>query len=67
MKRIGTIGRELGRRLSEKLHIAYYDQEIIEEIAKRTAMSEEKEGMAILAHPEAYWGWGPCPAYGKLE
>ena len=48
MKRIITIGREfgsggreLGRRLSEKLHIAYYDQEIIAEIAKRTAMSEE--------------------------
>ena len=48
MKRIITIGREfgsggreLGRRLSEALHIAYYDQEIITEIAKRTAMSEE--------------------------
>ena len=48
MKRIITIGREfgsggreLGRRLSEKLHIAYYDQEIIVEIAKRTSMSEE--------------------------
>ena len=48
MKRIITIGREfgsggreLGRRLSEKLHIAYYDQEIITEIAKRTKMSEE--------------------------
>lgn len=48
MKRIITIGREfgsggreLGRRLSDKLHIAYYDQEIIMEIAKRTSMSEE--------------------------
>ncbi len=48
MKRIITIGREfgsggreLGRRLSEQMHIAYYDQEIITEIAKRTAMSEE--------------------------
>ena len=47
MKRIITIGREfgsggreLGRRIAEKLEIAYYDQEIITEIAKRTAPSE---------------------------
>ena len=48
MKRIITIGREfgsggreLGRRIAEKLGVAYYDQEIIAEIAKRTALSEE--------------------------
>ena len=48
MKRIITIGREfgsggreLGRRIAEKLQVAYYDQEIITEIAKRTALSEE--------------------------
>ena len=48
MKRIITVsrefgsgGRELGRRLSELLHIAYYDKEIVTEIAKRTSMSEE--------------------------
>ena len=48
MKRIITIGREfgsggreLGRRIAEKLEIAYYDQEIIAEIAKRTALSED--------------------------
>ena len=47
MKRIITIGREfgsggreLGRRLSEHLGIAYYDHEIITEIAKRTDLSE---------------------------
>ncbi len=40
-REFGSGGRELGRRLSEKLHIAYYDQEIITEIAKRTATSEE--------------------------
>lgn len=38
MKRILTIGRELGRRLSEKLNLAYYDREIITEIAKRTSL-----------------------------
>ena len=36
----GRGGRELGRRLSEHLGIAYYDHEIIAEIAKRTALSE---------------------------
>ena len=48
MKRIITIGREfgsggreLGYRIAEKLQIAYYDQEIITEIAKRTALSED--------------------------
>lgn len=48
MNRIITIGREfgsgereLGRRLSEELGFAYYDQEIISEIAQRTEMSEQ--------------------------
>lgn len=40
-REFGSGGRELGRRLSEKLHIAYYDQEIIAEIAKRASLSEE--------------------------
>lgn len=40
-REFGSGGRELGRRLSEKLGFAYYDQEIISEISKRTALSEE--------------------------
>lgn len=40
-RQFGSGGREVGRRLSEKLGIAYYDQEIISEIAKRTKLSEE--------------------------
>lgn len=40
-REFGSGGRELGRRLSEELQIAYYDQEIVTEIAKRTALSEE--------------------------
>ena len=40
-REFGSGGREVGRRLSEKLHMAYYDQEIIKEIANRTALSEE--------------------------
>ena len=40
-REFGSGGRELGRRLSEELGIAYYDREIIQEIAKRTALSEQ--------------------------
>ena len=40
-RQFGSGGRELGRRLAEKLGFAYYDDEIIEEISKRTQLSEE--------------------------
>lgn len=40
-REFGSGGRELGRRLSEHLRIAYYDQEIISEIARRTELSEQ--------------------------
>ena len=38
-REFGSGGRELARRLAEKLGVAYYDQEIITEIAKRTDLS----------------------------
>ena len=37
----GSGGREIGRRLSEELQFAYYDREIITEVANRTQLSEE--------------------------
>ena len=40
-RQFGSGGRELGRRLAEKLGFAYYDDEIIAEISKRTSLSEE--------------------------
>ena len=39
-REFGSGGRELGRRISDELHCAYYDQEIITEIAKRTELAE---------------------------
>lgn len=39
-REFGSGGRELGRRLAEQLKIAYYDQEIVSEIARRTELSE---------------------------
>lgn len=39
-REFGSGGRELGRRLAESLSFAYYDHEIIAEIAKRTQLAE---------------------------
>ena len=40
-REFGSGGRQLGHKLAEELGIAYYDKEIITEIAKRTDLSEE--------------------------
>lgn len=40
-REFGSGGRELGKRLSDELDCAYYDQEIVRKIAKRTDFSED--------------------------
>ncbi len=40
-REFGSGGRELGKRLAEILGIAYYDNEIITEIARRSGLAEE--------------------------
>ena len=40
-REFGSGGRELGKRLSDLLGIAYYDKEIMEEISKRTQLAED--------------------------
>lgn len=40
-REFGSGGREIGKRLAEELGFAYYDKEIITEIAKQTGMTEE--------------------------
>lgn len=40
-REFGSGGRELGQRLSELLGYAYYDKEIVEEISKRTKLSQD--------------------------
>ncbi len=52
-REFGSGGRELGRRLSEELEIAYYDQEIISEIARKTALSEQYV-QAIVEHRPSF-------------
>lgn len=58
MRKIITIGREfgsggrlLGRTLAEYLGIAYYDKEIITEIANRTQLSEDYVKNVVESHP----------------
>ena len=55
-REFGSGGREIGRRIAEKLQIAYYDQEIVTEISKRTRLSEEyveriTEDRPYMAYP----------------
>ncbi len=40
-REFGSGGREIGRRLAEALTIAYYDQEIVTALMKRTPKAEE--------------------------
>lgn len=40
-REFGSGGRELGKRLAEILNIAYYDYEIITEIARKSGLAEE--------------------------
>ena len=46
-REFGSGGRELGKRLAEELGYAYYDSEIITEIAKETNLSEEYISSAV--------------------
>lgn len=50
-REFGSGGRELGRRLSEILGIAYYDQEIITEIANRTKLAEQYVDQIVEKQP----------------
>ena len=57
-REFGSGGREFGRRLSEELHFAYYDQEIIREISKRTSLSEQYI-QSIVEHRPSF----SCPIH----
>lgn len=51
-REFGSGGRELGRRLAKNLGFAYYDQEIITEIANRTELSEKYVQNVIEQRPQ---------------
>lgn len=50
-REFGSGGRELGRKLAERLGIAYYDREIITAIAEKTALSEEYVDRVLERRP----------------
>lgn len=51
-REFGSGGRELGKRLADHLGFAYYDREIVTEIARRTQLAEEYVA-GILEHRPA--------------
>lgn len=50
-REFGSGGRELGKRLADILGIAYYDKEIVEEIAKRTQLAESYVHQIVEQRP----------------
>ena len=51
-REFGSGGREIGKRLSERLGIAYYDKEIMSEIAERTQLAEHYVHQIIEQGPQ---------------
>lgn len=66
-REFGSGGREIGRRLAEKLGMAYYDHEIVKELIARTHFAEdyirsidEKRPFSFYAMPTGRTFW-PMP------
>lgn len=54
-REFGSGGRELGRRVAEALGFAYYDQEIITQIAKKSGLAVEYVNSIIEKKPLNYY------------
>lgn len=54
-REFGSGGRELGKRIAEHLGIAYYDKEIITEIAHKSGVAEEYVKNIIEKVPNTYF------------
>ena len=50
-REFGSGGREVGKRLAELLNFAYYDKEIVTEIAKRSQLAEEYVQQVLERRP----------------
>ena len=71
-REFGSGGRELARKIAEILSFAYYDREIITEIAKRTSLSENyvqniAEQKPVIPFPinTGRTFWAVIPDYGQ--
>ena len=54
-REFGSGGRELGKRIAEALGIAYYDKEILAEIAKKTELAYDYVQQIIEKKPIVYY------------
>lgn len=54
-REFGSGGRELGKRLAETLGIAFYDKEIISEIANKTALADEYVNQVVERRIVTYY------------
>ena len=54
-REFGSGGRELGKRIAEALNIAYYDKEILLEIAKKTKLAYDYIEQVVEKEPIAYY------------
>lgn len=54
-REFGSGGRELGKRLAERLGIAYYDHEIVVAIAKKTDLAEEYVQQVMEQKPAPFF------------
>lgn len=54
-REFGSGGREFGKRLAERLSIAYYDNEIVTEIAKKTDLAESYVDQVMDKGPSVFF------------
>ena len=54
-RQFGSGGRELGKRLAENLGVAYYDNEIVTQIAQRSGMAVDYVNNIIEHRPIVYY------------
>lgn len=62
-REFGSGGRELGRRLADTLGIAYYDSEIVEEIAKGSNLSRDYVARVMEKRPSPFFPVGHSAAF----
>lgn len=54
-REFGSGGRELGKRLAEELHVAYYDREIVTAIARHSSLAEDYVGQILENRIMSYY------------
>lgn len=66
-REFGSGGRELGKRIADKLGIAYYDREILTEISKKTSLAEEYITQIIERKPSVQYPITIANSFGVYD